>query len=449
MNRLKKWILGKNNIFTLYKSKSSYINLHWSNIIKATQIFLSCLYLPLALVLSVVISYYFASDDIFHFSEIKKVVYPSIKYIFLILFLIIFLEIVKKRLENKFIKNLYKFNLKNQVLEILHNELITKKQQSIISKIMYLFVSVITILWKYIYRNFPDFDLLGKILKKGLIENLISKKNMNWIINLVNPLFNSIILIGILYICYRIYLPNCKLIIFKSLKLIDKWKYENLVYNYNKNCYDLANKTFKADINKKPDEADAIKKSSEKTDKENNCAVTSTQVDDDVVKKYNDFFGYGFVNMYALIEDKSDAANINTINEVVEYIKSQGDELRLKTLNIVNATKEEYLIDVRAYLKNISHFDSMNIIALILTFFFTFSINLRKDQIKLIDFVSIFVICFAVLVILPVIKYRCKLKSAKRRIKYLTYLEKELESDIEVKNDENNNAETNNEESDK
>ncbi|WP_099950306.1 hypothetical protein [Ezakiella peruensis] len=218
---------------------------------------------------------------------------------------------------------------------------------------------------------------------------------------------------------------------------IDIDKYKNKKNSKIKNWWENIKSRFKGSNN-------------ENNQEKSSCEVTNNSESDDVVKKYNDFFGYGFVNMYALIEDESDAANINTINEVVEYIKTQGDELRLKTLNIVNATKEEYLIDVRAYLKNISHFDSMNIIALILTFFFTFSINLIKNQIKLIDLVSIFVICFAVLVILPVIKCRCKLKSAKRRIKYLTYLEKELESDIEVKNDEkNNNAETNNKESDK
>ena len=204
---------------------------------------------------------------------------------------------------------------------------------------------------------------------------------------------------------------------------------------------------------KKPDKPD-LAENADKTENLNNCPATSNPKSDNIVKKYKDIFGDGFVNVDALIADESDSANINTINEVVDYIKSEGEKLIVESLNRVKATKPEYDILAKSYLESVSHADLINTIALMLTFFFTFSITLKVEQISLIYPVLGCVLSFVVLIIFVLFSSKHKLKLIKEKIKYLTYLEKQLESAIEDKNEEdkneeNSNAETNYEASDK
>ena len=199
------------------------------------------------------------------------------------------------------------------------------------------------------------------------------------------------------------------------------------------------------DNSKKPDNKD-VAENTEKTENLNNCPATSNPKSDNIVKKYKDIFGDGFVNVDALIADESDSANINTINEVVDYIKSEGEKLIVESLNRVKATKPEYDILAKSYLESVSHADLINTIALMLTFFFTFSITLKVELISLVYPVLGCVLSFVTLIILVLFSSKHKLKIIREKIKYLTYLEKQLESAIEDKNEENNNSENNNSE---
>ncbi len=160
-------------------------------------------------------------------------------------------------------------------------------------------------------------------------------------------------------------------------------------------------------------------------EKHNEDECIDEECSDIMIEKYNAIFGNGFVNTKPLIEDKSDVININTINEVVEYIKFKGEKIRIESLSLVKATKEEYDNKVKMCINEGSFF------SYILAVVATTELIYKFTNSKIVENIGFWLVASVLLFIIwgVLLMFERKFKKYNKIIKYLTYLEQQLGSD--------------------
>lgn len=189
----------------------------------------------------------------------------------------------------------------------------------------------------------------------------------------------------------------------------------------------IENIKFKSvEIIEKHNEKECIdeKCSNSTVEKYNEEECSDEECSNSAIEKYNAIFGNGFVDTKPLIEDKSDVININTINEVVEYIKSQGEKIRIESLSLVKATKEEYDNKVKMCINDGSFF------AYILALVATTELIYKFTNSKIVENIGFWLVASVLLFIIwgVLLMFERKFKKYNKIIKYLTYLEQQLGS---------------------
>ena len=170
---------------------------------------------------------------------------------------------------------------------------------------------------------------------------------------------------------------------------------------------------------------------------------------------FEDIFGNGSVNIKKISEFDSDEQNFRKIDRAASYLKMKDREHRLKYRNMVEATRVYYEKELQGDASSASIFSYMAILISIVTLSDTLTQNGKeikfeggffKSTNKIYDitgtilepsnsdkcFLIVLSILLLVLISLAAITFFLSLwrvRKSKQIIKYLTYIEKQLEAD--------------------
>lgn len=161
------------------------------------------------------------------------------------------------------------------------------------------------------------------------------------------------------------------------------------------------------------------------TEDNKKCIKNEQNIPINNLKSYNLIFNKGCVNVEGFKKYNNEYDNFEIIDNAVKYIKQSDNLDKEKHLNRVKATKTEYEKSIKILIESSS--------------FFTYVVSIITAASFINDMVNFisksgFGFPFLSLLILFIIGYlfyqvRCDFKKENKILKYLTYLEKQLESD--------------------
>lgn len=144
----------------------------------------------------------------------------------------------------------------------------------------------------------------------------------------------------------------------------------------------------------------------------------------DCRRSYNTIFTNECVNIDGIKGGKSDYDNFVNIDKAVEYIKQSDNLDKENYLNRVKAVKKDYENDFK---DSVSKGSPYAYIGLLLSFVNILD-RMLSDEFELTFNILIVFACIIVLVILFFVNIKKK-NNDQKAVKYLTYLEQQLESD--------------------
>lgn len=194
------------------------------------------------------------------------------------------------------------------------------------------------------------------------------------------------------------------------------------------------------DNSKKPDNTDNKSVVSE----QDGCGIQETG---SIYGKesYEKIFKDGYVNVRKL-NDESDSENFKNIDQAVDYIQLNDKKLRLRCLYKVKATIVKYKNDLKVWSPNFSLIAFVTVIFSLVSFIYKSAINIDKENEGIFTSMVGFIILLVIVVGIYTAVCVEVVDNSNLNLMYLTYLEKQLESDIEDNNEENNDEENKSEE---
>lgn len=173
---------------------------------------------------------------------------------------------------------------------------------------------------------------------------------------------------------------------------------------------------------------------------------------------FEDIFGSGSVDIKKIKEFKSEVEGFRKIDQAVFYIKAKGRDFRIKYLNIVKSIKFEHEKEFESLVSSGSPYAYMAVLISIVTLadalsgkvgdiitnskgnilgpmgeVYDVARTLKRQNLRISGSLGVLAIVLILLVITVALYFYLNLKntrSEKEILKYLIYLEKQLESDI-------------------
>lgn len=156
----------------------------------------------------------------------------SLKYVFTIFIFILLFELLKKYYENQFYMIFKTDSMISAREESILKSNSLKKDKRVFAKVVSIISSVFIFYFSYINKSF-DIGIIKKIFDEDSLKKHIIRESMEFIINYASPLFNAIVGISILYLIYKFVFPNFKKMIIRSLELLEKNSYKEIVFKSN------------------------------------------------------------------------------------------------------------------------------------------------------------------------------------------------------------------------